>query len=82
MVYKSPKVLATPRAGYVLFNKFSKLHYFTTWLFMSGYMYIGTGLCIVELMSRKAAKEHETYASCQVPSQSNFIGHYNQLVSI
>ena len=30
----------------------------------------------------KAAKEHETYASCQVPSQSKFIGHYNQIVSI
>jgi len=30
----------------------------------------------------KAAKEHETYASCQVPSQSKFIGHYYQLVSI
>ena len=30
----------------------------------------------------KVAKEHETYASCQVPSQSKFIGHYNQLVSI
>ena len=30
----------------------------------------------------KAVKEHKTYASCQVPSQSKFIGHYNQLVSI
>ena len=30
----------------------------------------------------KVAKEYETYASCQVPSQSKFIGHYNQLVFI
>jgi len=30
-----------------------------------------------ELMSRGAEKEHETYASFQVPSQSKFIGHYN-----
>ena len=30
----------------------------------------------------KAAKEHETYASCQVPSQSKFIGYNNQLVFI
>ena len=29
----------------------------------------------------KAVKEHETYVSCQVPSQSKFIDYYNQLVS-
>jgi len=27
-------------------------------------------------------KEHETYASCQVPSQSKFIGYYRLLFSI
>ena len=30
----------------------------------------------------KVAKEHETYTSCQVPSQSKFIGHHNQIVFI
>jgi len=28
-------------------QQIAKLHHFTAWLLMSGYMYIGTGICIV-----------------------------------